>query len=358
MGTDIDPTRRKLITSATVAMAFGADFALPAAIESVEKRSRRPPGAGKSIQSASKFAIKQVEAGVLNIGYADLGPVNGVAVVLLHGWPYDIDSYLDVANLLAAQGCRVIVPHLRGHGTTRFLDPATPRSGQQAALGADTLALMDALKIPRAVLAGYDWGGRAACVSAALWPERCLGLVSVNGYLIQDLANAKRPLAPKTEAGFWYQFYFSTDRGRAGLESNRREIAKLMWTRNSPDWRFDEAVFERSAAAFDNPDYVDVVIHSYRHRLGLAPGCPVYEQLERRLAALPPISVPTITLDGDSDGVVAATDGSASAAKFTARREHRILHAIGHNPPQESPREFARAVLDLMADQHARSGEL
>jgi pimeloyl-ACP methyl ester carboxylesterase len=276
-------------------------------------------------------------------------------VLLLHGWPYDIHSYLEVATRLADRGCRVIVPHLRGHGSTRFLAASTPRSGQQAALGADLIALMDALEIPRAVLAGYDWGGRAACVAAALWPERCTGLVSVNSYLIQDIAHAMRPLAAETEAGFWYQFYFLTDRGRAGLAANRRDIARLMWTRNSPQWRVPEAIFERSAAAFDNPDYVDVVIHSYRHRLGAAPGAPAYEALEKRLAALPPITVPAITLDGASDGVVAATDGTSSAAKFPAGRDHRVLPHIGHNPPQEAPAAFAAAVWELASTQHSPS---
>jgi pimeloyl-ACP methyl ester carboxylesterase len=294
--------------------------------------------------------IHQVDAGVLNIGYAELGPSGGAPFILLHGWPYDIHSYWEVATQLADRGCRVIVPHLRGHGTTRFLDQSVPRSGQQAALGADVIALMDALQIPKATLAGYDWGGRAACVAAALWPERCAGLVSVNSYLIQDIANASRPLRPATEAGFWYQFYFLTERGRAGLEANRREIAKLMWTRNSPHWQFHEDTFDRSARAFNNADYVDVVIHSYRHRLGISPGFAPYHDLERRLATLPAITVPAITIDGDADGVVPATDGRSSAGKFTGGREHRILPRIGHNPPQEAPSEFAAAVLDLVAN--------
>lgn len=297
--------------------------------------------------TTSPAPIKQVHAGVLDVGYYDLGPRSGPTLLLLHGWPYSIESFVEVAPLLASRGCRVIVPHLRGHGTTRFFDAATPRSGQQAAMGADVIALMDALGVKRAVLAGYDWGGRAACVAAALWPERCTGLVSVNSYLIQDIARAGQPAPATTEAAFWYQFYFLTERGRAGLTANRRDIARIMWTRNSPTWHFDDATFDRSTAAFDNPDYVDVVIHSYRHRLGHADGYPAYAEIEKKLAALPPITVPTITLDGDSDGVVPATDGKASAAKFTGGHEHRIVKNAGHNLPQEDPKAFADAVGEL-----------
>jgi pimeloyl-ACP methyl ester carboxylesterase len=291
--------------------------------------------------------IKQMKAGVLDVGYHDIGASDGPPVLLLHGFPYDIHSYVDVAPMLAARGCRVIVPHLRGHGTTRFLDSATPRSGQQASIGADVIALMDALKLPRAVVAGYDWGGRAACVAAALWPERCTGLVSGNSYLIQDIAKAALPLPAKIESGLWYQYYFQTERGRAGLTANRRDIARILWTRNSPSWHFDDATFDRSAAAFDNPDYVDVVIHSYRHRLGLAAGYPPYEDLEKRLAAQPAITVPTITLDGDADGVVPATDGTSTAAKFAGERQHRVIPNVGHNLPQEDPTAFAAAVWEL-----------
>jgi pimeloyl-ACP methyl ester carboxylesterase len=245
----------------------------------------------------------------------------------------------------------VIVPHLRGHGTTRFLDNATPRSGQQASIGVDVIDLMDALNIPRAVLAGYDWGGRAACVAAALWPARCAGLVSVNSYLIQDIAKAGLPIAAKIEAAYWYQYYFLTERGRAGLTANRRDIARIMWTRNSPNWHFDDATFDRSADTFDNPDYVDVVIQSYRHRLGHAAGYPAYEDLEKRLAALPVITVPTITMDGDADGVVPATDGKSTAAKFTGGRQHRVIANVGHNLPQEDPAAFAAAVWELASKQ-------
>jgi pimeloyl-ACP methyl ester carboxylesterase len=242
----------------------------------------------------------------------------------------------------------VITPYLRGHGATRFLDAATPRSGQQGAIGADVIALMDALKIKSAVFAGFDWGGRAACVAAALWPERCDGLVSVNSYLIQDIAHATTPIPARIESGLWYQYYFQTERGRAGLTADRRGIARVIWTRNSPSWTFDDATFERTAAAFDNPDHVDVVIHSYRHRLGLAPGFAAYDDIERRLAALPPILAPAITLDGLADGNYPASDGSATAARFHGPRTHRQVPDAGHNLPQEAPRAFADAVMDLV----------
>jgi pimeloyl-ACP methyl ester carboxylesterase len=292
--------------------------------------------------------IRQVRAGVLDIGYDETGPSDGPVVLLLHGYPYDIHSFAEVAPMLAAQGCRVITPYLRGHGATRFLDAATPRSGQQGAIGADVIALMDALKIKSAVFAGFDWGGRAACVAAALWPERCDGLVSVNSYLIQDIAHATAPIPARIESGLWYQYYFQTERGRAGLTADRRGIARVIWTRNSPSWAFDDATFERTAAAFDNPDYVDVVIHSYRHRLGLAPGFAAYDDIERRLAALPPILAPAITLDGTADGNYPASDGSATAARFHGPRTHRQAPGAGHNLPQEAPRAFADAVMDLV----------
>ena len=292
--------------------------------------------------------LRHVDAGVLSIAYYEERPADGPVVVLLHGFPYDIHSYVDVAPLLAAKGCRVIVPYLRGYGPTHFLDKATPRSGEQAAIGADLLALMDALGIRRAVFAGYDWGGRAACVAAALWPDRCAGLVSVNSYLIQDIARAMAPLKPEREVALWYQYYFQLERGRAGLAANRREIAGILWRQWSPNWHFDDATFERTALAHDNPDYVDIVIHSYRHRSGLAAGAAQYADLQRRLAALPAISVPTITLDGAADGVAPATDGTASAAKFTGRRTHRVIPGAGHNLPQEEPEAFAAAVMELI----------
>jgi pimeloyl-ACP methyl ester carboxylesterase len=292
--------------------------------------------------------LRHVDAGVLNIAYYEAGPADGPAVMLLHGFPYDIHAYVDVAPQLAAKGCRTIVPYLRGYGVTRFRDPATPRSGEQAAIGADLIALMDALGVKRAVFAGYDWGGRAACVAAALWPDRCTGLVSVNGYLIQDIAKAMVPAKPEREVALWYQYYFQLERGRAGLAASRRGIARILWQQWSPNWQFDDATFERTAEAHDNPDYVDVVIHSYRHRYGVADGDPQYAELQRRLAALPVIAVPTITLDGDGDGVAPATDGTRSAAKFSGRRSHRVIPRAGHNLPQEEPEAFADAVMELI----------
>ncbi len=292
--------------------------------------------------------LRHVDAGVLDIAYHEDGPADGPAVLLMHGFPYDIHSYVEVAPMLAAKGCRVIVPYLRGYGPTRFRDQTTPRSGEQAAVGADLIALMDAIGIKRAVVAGYDWGGRAACVVAALWPERCIGLVSVNSYLIQDIAKAMVPARPERELALWYQYYFQLERGQAGLAANRREIARILWKQWSPNWHFDAATFERSAVAFDNPDYVDVVIHSYRHRFGLADGDPRYAGLQRRLATLPAITVPAITLDGAADGVAPATDGTASAAKFTARRSHHVIPHAGHNLPQEAPEGFAAAVMELV----------
>jgi pimeloyl-ACP methyl ester carboxylesterase len=264
--------------------------------------------------------------------------------VLLHGFPYDVRSFLDTAPLLVDAGLRVIVPYLRGHGPTRFAAADVVRSGQQAALGADLLALIDALELDVPILAGYDWGGRAACVAAALSPERVGGLVSVNGYLIQDIAAAGTPAYPELEAGFWYFWYFSTDRGRAGLTANRRDIARVIWRRNSPEWRFDEDRLAATARSFDNPDYVDVVIHSYRHRLGLAPGDARYAVMETKLAALPEIAVPTITLDGAADGNFPATDGRAYARRFTGWHEHRIVPHAGHDLPAEAPLPFADAV--------------
>ena len=292
--------------------------------------------------------LRHVDAGVLDVAYFEAGPADGPVVMLLHGFPYDIHSYVDVAPQLAAKGCRVVVPYLRGYGPTRFRDSATPRSGEQAAMGADLMALMDALHIERAVFAGYDWGGRAACVAAALWPERCIGLVSVNGYLIQDIAKAMVPAKPEREVALWYQYYFQLERGRAGLAADRRGIARFLWEHWSPNWAFDDANLERTAVAHDNPDYVDVVIHSYRHRFGLADGDPRYADIQRRLAALPVITVPAITLDGDGDGVAPATDGAAQAGKFTGRRTHRVIPGAGHNLPQEEPDAFAAAVMEMI----------
>ncbi len=292
--------------------------------------------------------LRHVDAGVLNIAYYEAGPADGPVAVLLHGFPYDIHSYVDVAPQLAAQGCRVIVPYLRGYGPTRFLDAATMRSGEQAAIGADLIALMDAMSIPRAVFAGYDWGGRAACVGAALWPERCIGLVSVNSYLIQDIANALKPAKAEREVPYWYQWYFQIERGRAGLAADRRSITRILWQQWSPNWQFDDACLERTSVAHDNPDYVDIVIHSYRHRYGLVDGDPRYADIQQELAAIPPITVPAITLDGEGDGVAPATDGKSSSAKFTGRRIHRRIPRAGHNLPQEEPEAFAAAVMELI----------
>jgi pimeloyl-ACP methyl ester carboxylesterase len=314
----------------------------------MEPRSARSATPARAPSSKRLEPLRHVEAGVLNIAYYEEGPADGPVVMLLHGFPYDIHSYVDVAPMLAAQGCRAIVPYLRGYGPTRFRNSATPRSGEQAAVGADLIELMDALSVQRAVFAGYDWGGRAACIGAALWPERCAGLVSVNGYLIQDIAKAMVPAKPAREVPLWYQYYFQLERGQAGLAVYRREIARILWQQWSPHWQFDDASFERTAAAHDNPDYVDVVIHSYRHRFGLADGDPHYAELQRRLAALPAIMVPAITLDGAADGVVPATDGTASAAKFTGRRIHRVIPHAGHNLPQEEPEAFAGAVMELI----------
>lgn len=293
------------------------------------------------------MAVRQVEAGVLDVGVHETGPADGRPVILLHGFPYDIHSYVEVAPLLARQGYRVIVPHLRGHGSTRFLDAATPRSGQQAALGQDVIDLMDALHIPEAVLAGYDWGGNAACVAAALRPTRCVGLVAVNGYLIQDIARAAVPAPAAVEAGFWYQFYLLTERGRAGLTANRADIARVIWKGNSPAWKWDEATLARALRSFDNPDYVEVALHSCRHRLGQAEGFPEYAAMEAKLAAAPVIPAPTITLDGLADGVVKASDGSAWKGRFAGPWRHRRVEGAGHNLPQEAPAAFAGAVAEL-----------
>ncbi len=293
--------------------------------------------------------LRRVQAGVLEVAYHESGPADAPPVLLMHGFPYDIHAYEAVAPLLAEAGCRTIVPYLRGFGATRFLDASTPRSGEQAALGADLLALLDALALPRALLAGYDWGGRAACVVAALWPQRCAGLVSVNGYNIQNIAAAGQPAAPEDELRYWYQYYFHGERGRAGLQQNRRALAKLLWRLWSPSWAFDAATFERSAAAFDNPDFVEVVIHSYRHRFELAAGDPAHASIEARLAAQPPISVPTITLDGSDDGVLPRGGTALHGPHFIRAHQHRVVGGAGHNLPQEAPQPFADAVLELAA---------
>jgi pimeloyl-ACP methyl ester carboxylesterase len=291
--------------------------------------------------------LRQIEAGDLSVGYADAGPSDGHPVVLLHGWPYDINSYSEVMPILASAGYRVIVPYLRGYGTTSFLSDATARNGQQSVLAVDAIALMDALDIERAIVGGFDWGARTANVTAALWPERCAGMVSVSGYLIGNPDANKQPLAPGAEMSWWYQFYFATERGRLGYEMHRREFAKLIWRTASPKWDFDEATFERSAASFENPDHVDIVIHNYRWRIGLAEGERRYDDLERRLAEGPVITVPTITLEGDANGAP-HPDPTAYASKFSGKYEHRTISGgVGHNLPQEAAHAFTDAVLDV-----------
>jgi pimeloyl-ACP methyl ester carboxylesterase len=300
------------------------------------------PGTNTSFGS-----LKQIDAGVLNVGYAEAGPANGRPVILLHGWPYDIHSYVDVAPLLASAGYRVIIPYLRGYGMTRFLSSETFRNGQQSAIAVDIIALMDALRIEKAILAGYDWGARTANIIAALWPERCKALVSVSGYLIGSPEANKTPLPPKAELQWWYQFYFATERGRAGYEKYRRDFNRLIWQLASPKWNFDDATFDRSAASFDNPDHVQIVIHNYRWRSGLGKGESKYDEIEKRLAAAPVITVPTITLEGDANGAP-HPDASTYAKKFSGRYAHRVINGgVGHNPPQEAPGEFAKAVVEV-----------
>jgi len=291
--------------------------------------------------------VKQIDAGLLNVGYVDFGPADGPAVLLLHGWPYDIHSYSDVVPLLTQAGYRVLVPYLRGFGTTRFLSGETVRNGEQAALAVDAIAFLDALGIEHAVVAGFDWGARTADIVAAVWPERCDGLVSVSGYLIGNQQTGKIPLPPEVELQWWYQYYFATERGRAGYDRNRREFNKLIWRIASPDWDFDDATFERTAAAFDNPDHVDVVVHNYRWRLGLADGEAEYAELEERLAEAPVITVPAITLEGDANGAP-HPEPAAYATKFSGPYTHRTIESgIGHNIPQEAPTAFADAILEL-----------
>jgi len=301
----------------------------------------------KSTTVRSFTALKQIDAGVLNVGYAEVGPAEGTPVVLLHGWPYDIHTYVDVAPLLSTKGYRVIVPFLRGFGSTRFLSSATVRNGQPATLAVDTIALMDALKIEKAIVAGCDWGARTANIIAALWPERVRAMLSVSGYLIGGQMLGKLPLAPSSEFQWWYQFYFATDRGRAGYEKYRRDFARLIWQTASPKWKFDDATFERSASAFENPDHVEIVIHNYRWRLDLAQGEAKYGEFERRLAEGPAINVPTITLEGDANGAP-HPEPSTYVKKFSGKYEHRTIQGgIGHNLPQEAPHEFAQAVIDV-----------
>ncbi|WP_232540975.1 alpha/beta fold hydrolase [Spirosoma endbachense] len=339
--------RRRFLGAAAISLA-SAQFGLVGTAEAQANGLNPAPSTPVKIQSNSSFStLKQINAGVLNIGYAETGPADGPVVMLLHGWPYDIHSFADVAPLLAKAGYRVIMPHLRGHGTTRFLSTNTFRNGQQSVIALDIIAFLDALKIQQAIFAGFDWGARTANIIAALWPERCKAMVSVSGYLIGSPQANKAPLPPKAEFSWWYQFYFATERGRMGYEANRRDFARLIWQLASPQWHFTDAVFEQSAAAFDNPDHVAIVIHNYRWRLGVAEGEAQYDDFEKRLATAPIITVPTVTLEGDANGAP-HPDPSVYAPKFNGRYvHHTITGGIGHNLPQEAPRAFADAVVEV-----------
>lgn len=347
MSNQINTHRRRFLGTAVVGVGAMESVLSGLANAQVEK-SGAPTASTNTITSSASFAeIKQIDAGVLNVGYAEVGPAKGPVVILLHGWPYDIHSFVDVAPRLASAGYRVIVPYLRGYGTTRFLSSETIRNGQQSVLAVDVIALMDALKIQTAIIGGFDWGARSANVIAALWPERCKALVSVSGYLIGSQATNVAPLPPKAELTWWYQFYFATERGKRGYEANRHDFAKLIWQLASPNWSFDDATFERSASALQNPDHVAIAIDNYRWRLGLTHGEPQYDALETRLAAAPVITVPTITLEGDANGASHPEPGSY-AKKFVGKYVHRNLAGgIGHNLPQEAPKAFADAVIDV-----------
>jgi pimeloyl-ACP methyl ester carboxylesterase len=343
----IDRDRRTFLANGVVTIAAAplVTASLAHAHPSDAKLSDVPPI--KPGTSNSFTSLKQIDAGLLNVGYAEAGPADGPAVVLLHGWPYDIHSYVDVAPLLASAGYRVIIPYLRGYGTTHFLSGDTFRNGQQSVVAVDTIALMDALQIKTAIVAGFDWGARTANIVAALWPHRCKGLVSVSGYLIGNPAAGKVPLPPTAELQWWYQYYFATERGRAGYEKYRRDFAKLIWTNTSPKWDFTAATFDRTAASFDNPDHVNIVIHNYRWRLGLVEGESKYDDLEAQLAKGPAIAVPSITLEGDANGAP-HPDASAYRQKFLGKYAHRIINGgVGHNLPQEAPQAFADAVAEV-----------
>ncbi len=346
MSEEVKYDRRRFLSTAAMSIAAAQlGMASFADAQSSKTKSANSPRMKRGMNTFG--SLKQIDAGVLNVVYAEAGPATGPAVILLHGWPYDIHSYVDVAPLLASAGYRVIVPYLRGYGTTRFLSSDTLRNGQQSVIALDIIALMDALKIEKAIIAGCDWGARTADIIAALWPERCKALVAVSGYLIGSQEIGKMPLAPKAELQWWYQYYFATERGRAGYDKNRREFANLIWQIASPKWRFDDATFDRSAASFNNPDHVSIVIHNYRWRLGLVEGEPKYDDLEKRLAEFPVITVPTITLEGDANGAP-HPDASSYAKKFSGKYSHRIIKGgIGHNLPQEAPQAFAKAVLDV-----------
>jgi pimeloyl-ACP methyl ester carboxylesterase len=345
MSQEINRDRRHFfgVAAGTIAVAqFGVIGSANAKAKPAQLAAIKP-GTNTSFSS-----LKQIEAGLLNIGYAEAGPADGPAVVLLHGWPYDIHIFVDVTPLLAQAGYRVIVPYLRGYGTTNFLSTETVRNGQQSVVAVDIIALMDALKIEKATIAGFDWGARTACIIAALWPERCKALVSVSGYLIGSQEAGKAPLPPKAELQWWYQYYFATERGRAGYDKYRHDFSKLIWQIASPKWDFDDATFDRSAKAFDNPDHVAIVIHNYRWRLSLAEGEPKYDDLEKKLATAPAIAVPTITLEGDANGAP-HPEPASYAKKFSGKYSHRTIKGgVGHNLPQEAPQAFAEAVIDVV----------
>jgi len=344
MSEEINHQRRRFFGVAAMTVA-AVEFGIGSVASAAQAAA--PVSAAVKAGGNGFSALKQIRAGVLDIGYAEEGPADGPAVLLLHGWPYDIYSFADVAPRLAAKGYRVIIPYLRGYGTTRFVSEKTKRNGQQAALAADMIALMDALHIEKAIVGGYDWGGRTVNIMAALWPERCKAMVSVSGYLIGSQEANKKPLPPKAELAWWYQFYFATERGRQGYDANRREFSKLIWHTASPTWNFDDETFNRSADAFDNPDHVAIVIHNYRWRLGLVKGEAKYDAYEAVLAKGPVISIPTITMEGDANGAP-HPEPSAYAAKFSGRYEHRTISGgIGHNLPQEAPEAFAQAILDV-----------
>jgi pimeloyl-ACP methyl ester carboxylesterase len=343
---ELQQDRRRFVGTAALTLA-AARFGLIGAAKAQSGTSQATVPTIKPGADTSFAPLKQIDAGLLNVGYAEAGPANGRPVILLHGWPYDIYSFGDVAPRLAKAGYRVIVPYLRGYGTTRLLSSEAFRNGQPAALAVDTVDLMEALKIDKAILAGFDWGARSAAIVAALWPQRCRALVSVSGYLIGSQEAGRMPLPPKAELQWWYQYYFATERGRAGYEKYRREFSKLIWQLASPKWNFDDATFDRSAAAFDNPDHVNIVIHNYRWRLGLAEGEAKYDDLEKRLAKAPVVTVPTITLEGDSNGAP-HLEPASYAGKFSGKYEHRTIQGgIGHNLPQEAPEAFAKAVVDV-----------
>jgi pimeloyl-ACP methyl ester carboxylesterase len=347
MSEEIKYDRRRFLAIAAMSVA-AAEFGMTGAADAQSsKPNPLATSESKPAKNISFGALKQIDAGVLNVGYAEAGRSDGRPVILLHGWPYDIHSFVEVAPLLAAARYRVIVPYLRGYGTTRFLSSETLRNGQPSALAVDSIALMDALKIDKAIVAGFDWGARTTNIMAALWPERCKATVSVSGYLVGSQEAGKVPLPPKAELEWWYQYYFATERGRAGYDKYRRDFAKLIWQLASPKWHFNDATFDRSAASFDNPDHVSIVIHNYRWRLGLANGEAKYDDLEKRLAEFPVITVPTITLEGDANGSP-HPDASAYAKKFSGKYAHRVIKGgVGHNLPQEAPQAFAKAVLDV-----------